>query len=501
MSGHMVEMRARLKSGRRGRWTKFVRSFFLRLSLFWQFVIAATLVLGITMLVLGSWISGRIADGVMRRSAEAAAHYMEHVLEPYVQQLADGEKLSSEMISKLDEVSANYALRRHVVSIKVWRPDGTIAYSTEKNLIGRTFPTEEIEPALKGEVHGYLNRLDEDENVFERTLSVPLYEIYGPLFKTGTREVIAVGEFYENGEQLNNELVDAVTDNWLVVGAAGVGMLLVLFAIVYRGSATIDRQNAALKQRFRQQVRLHRRNEQLREKMQNALRETARIDHVTQRRLGAELHDGPAQLLTFVLLRLDEIEDALRGVSATPSPVSSVVGQVRDAATDALADLRSISTGLFLPSIEGGHVAEVVKAIIVGHERRNGSTVSFRADDIPEITEPDVVQCLARVVQEALSNAQKHAGGTDSEVALSFVNSVLRLVIRDGGPGMPTYDALDRPSHQQLGLAGIKYRVESLGGTVIFRSLPKKGFEVICEVPLSAFRKKEVNERPISLST
>lgn len=445
------------------------------------------------MVVLGSWISGRIADGVMKRSAEAGARYMEHVLEPYVQQLADGKNLSSDMITKLDEISADYALRRHVVSIKVWRPDGTIVYSTDKNLIGRMFSTEEIEPALQGEVHGYLNQLDEEENVFERTLSIPLYEIYGPLYKTGTREVIAVGEFYENGEQLNNELVDAVTDNWLVVGFAGIGMLLVLFAIVYRGSATIDRQRSALKQRFRQQVQLHQSNERLRQKVQNALRETAKIDHLNQRRLGAELHDGPAQLLTFILLRLDEIEDGFTGTSEDPAALRPVVNQVRDAAKDALADLRSISTGLFLPSIEGGHVAEVIKAIIVGHERRYGSSVSFSAGDIPKIIEPDVVQCLARVVQEALSNNQKHASGINPEVALSFFDGNLHLEISDGGPGMPTNNAPDRPTHQKLGLAGIKYRVESLGGTVVFRSVPRKGFEVFCEVPISSLLKKAPN--------
>ena len=89
-------------------------------------------------------------------------------------------------------------------------------------------------------------------------------------------------------------------------------MLLVLFAIVHRGSVTIDQQKRALKLRLREQSRLHHINDLLKDKMQKAMRETTRIDGTIQKRIGAQLHDGPAQLMSFVLLRLSEIGTALK---------------------------------------------------------------------------------------------------------------------------------------------------------------------------------------------
>lgn len=59
-----------------------------------------------------------------------------------------------------------------------------------------------------------------------------------------------------------------------MIGAAAIGMLLTLFAIVHRGSAIIDQQKRALKLRLREQSRLHHINDLLKEKMQKAMRES-----------------------------------------------------------------------------------------------------------------------------------------------------------------------------------------------------------------------------------
>ena len=70
-------------------------------------------------------------------------------------------------------------------------------------------------------------------------------------------------------------MFEAALDNWVVVGGSAVGMLLLLFAIVYRGSATIDQQKATLKLKLREQAKLHRTNERLREKMHAAMRKAS----------------------------------------------------------------------------------------------------------------------------------------------------------------------------------------------------------------------------------
>ena len=465
-------------------WARRLRLSLRRLTLAQQFGLAASLVLGLTMIMVGSWINGRITDGVLRSSAEVGGLFMASLLEPYVQELENERTLPPASIAKLDEVVANFASRRHVLSVKIWLRDGTVAYSIRRALIGQKFPTEDIQPALRGEIKGYLNALDEEENAYERTLSVPLYEIYAPLYKTGTKKIIAVGEFYENAQWLHEELYWSSIDNWLVVGGLSIGMLTILFMIVNRGSRLIARQERALRERLEEQANLHRTNEQLRARMENAMRESVRIDELIYRRIGAELHDGPAQLMAFVLLRLEDVEPALEG--AAVSKHANTVEEIRSAASDALRDLRHIASGLFLPHLEeNDDLLRVVRSIVEAHERRTGSSVVLEAAELPDNLPRGIIRCVGRVTQEALTNAYKHAGGIGQKVHISVRNNEIVLSISDRGPGIA--DASQEGTHlhtDRLGVPGMRYRVESIGGSLELISQPMKGTEVVCRIPL-----------------
>ncbi len=452
-----------------------------------QFVLAASIVLGLTMAILGSWLNARITAGVLQSTAEAGALYLETYLEPHIQALGSGQDLSAEDIAALDRISQNFASRRHILSIKIWKSDGTIAYSNLHSLIGSQFPTDEIEPALNGIIKGYLEQLDEDENAFERTLRVPLYEVYAPLYRTGTADIIAVGEIYENAKQLDAELARATLDMWLVVGGSTFVMLGVLFLIVNRGSQTIVNQKLALQEQLVQQERLYAANNELRNNVDDAMREAARIDELSQRRIGAELHDGPAQLLAFILIRLDDVKSMLAS-SAKSGVVKqklAVVEELRKAAEEAMAEIRHISKGLFLRYLDDiGSLDEAMQVIIGEHERRTGTRVTLMTGDIPTRVPMDVLKCVARIVQEALANAYKHGGGNDQRVKVAREGDELRVAISDSGPGFPK-DWHDNAGRQQrLGLVGMKHRAASIGGDLSVESPPEGGARIVCRVPL-----------------
>ncbi|TPI51927.1 hypothetical protein FJ417_27820 [Mesorhizobium sp. B3-1-7] len=64
-------------------------------------------------------------------------------------------------------------------------------------------------------------------------------------------------------------------------------------------------------------------------------------------RIGQRIHDGPAQMLTYVILRLDELEDMLRDAEGSTQHVSrQIIQDVKSASVDALNDLRQISRQL-----------------------------------------------------------------------------------------------------------------------------------------------------------
>jgi signal transduction histidine kinase len=458
------------------------RLWLARKSLFEQFAIASSVVLTLSVAAVGGWVSARVSDGVLRATSGAAALYMTNFVEPHVQSMGKSGSLSPEDIERLDAVTELIKSRRHAVSIKIWRPDGVIVYSDHKGLIGKQFATGAIIPSLKGEIRAGMADFDDYDSDFERSLSMPLYEIFLPLYKVQSEKIIAVAEIYEDAGALLRDQASAAGGAWLIVGSAGLCTLLVLFAIVYRGSHIIERQRAAIKQRFREQQRLHRKNDYLKSRVQEALRTSSQIDDLIQTRIGAELHDGPAQLMSFVLLRLDEVEGELKGAS---SRTQALVQELRNAAGDALKEFRAISAGLFLPaSGEAGSVVNVVQSVICAHERRTNCIVALQATNVPDWLPREIVRCIGRVVQEALNNAFKHSGAERQRVSLSSDDRTLTLSISDSGRGMPLENSSRKRHGTGLGLLGMASRVESVGGSFTVRSKEGSGTEVICTIPI-----------------
>ena len=305
---------------------------------------------------------------------------------------------------------------------------------------------------------------------------MPLYEIFAPLYKNGTGKIIGIAEFYQTADELFG--ARTVPDAWFVVGGSALGMFVVLFAIVHRGSVRIEQQRLMLKRRLREQARLRRNNSELEKRMREALVQAARIDDLIQRRLGAELHDGPAQLLALVLVRLDEIRAVLEKTSTS----TAVVDDLQSVASEALKTIRVISSDLFLPGADGaGDLVEVLGTVVRNHRRRTNSTVALDVQNIPEQLSGEIIRCVARVVQEALNNSFKHAGAANQSVFADGAGHALIVSICDCGPGIK--DA-NTSTPEKLGLRGMKYRVDAIGGLFELRSRAESGTEVWCKIPV-----------------
>lgn len=450
----------KVASGWRGTWRRWAG----RLSHSTQFIIAATVILGLTMVFVGDLVSERVKSAALQSAAEAGALYMQTFLEPYVPEMSDHTEISAPSTEALDRLLNNPTLRRHVESVKIWRADGTVVYSTDKAIVRKRFPTDEIEVALRGDVVTDLEDLSQEENLFERTLKVPLYEIYAPLRDSRSGKVIAVGEFYERADWLEMEIDSVRGQVWRVVGAATLAMLLLLFGFVRRSERIIQRQQADLRARMAEQVHLSRKNDQLQQRIANANQQFWRINELTLRRLGADLHDGPAQLLTLILIRLDDLADAL-APGTQDSEGRDTYESIRGAAQDALREVRDISRGLALPEIGELSLAEELKHAAKRHEERTGSKVEVELGPLPESAPLPLKLCLYRFVQESLNNAYKHAGGQGQRLRAAYDGRILQVSVIDSGPGFVP-DALGKVNdgRPHLGLAGLRYRVESFGG-------------------------------------
>src|SRR5689334_6412829 len=101
-----------------------------------QFVIAASAVVCLGMFALGTWVSHKIEDGVVQNTAATTALYMDSVVEPVLQGLAEADTLSDQAIARLNQQLVTTALGRRIVSIKIWNRDGRILFSKDQPLIG-----------------------------------------------------------------------------------------------------------------------------------------------------------------------------------------------------------------------------------------------------------------------------------------------------------------------------------------------------------------------------
>lgn len=432
-----------------------------------QFILAAAGVLLFGMAAIGFWVSGRIEDAVTHNSAAATALYVDSIIAPLTQELATSSTLGEGARLALNETLSQGVLSEKMFAFKIWKPDGTIVYSNEPEAIGRHFAmTEGLEAANAGKIHAEFDHLQGPENEIERKSGIPLLEIYSPIREPWSGDIIGVAEFYEAAGDLRAELTQARIQSWLVVGAVTLVMMALLFGIVARGSRLIVSQRQSLREKIATLSELLDQNVALRRRADQATRRTATLNEQYLRRISAELHDGPAQLLAFASLRLGSIAS------------EADARLVKESLDEAMRDIRNICRGLTLPELDGLSIQQVLQRVIAAHESRTGTKVRFEGEaGLPEPSQAETI-CVYRFVQETLNNATRHAGGVDQRVTASKVEGGLEISVSDGGKGFDPNNAGDG-----LGLLGLEERIAGLGGRLDIVSEPGRGTKLTMRIP------------------
>lgn len=439
-------------------------------SLATQFNVVAAIVIGISMAVLGRWVASRIETSVITNTAASAALYMDRFVEPHVQDLANSEFLTAASRTAISELVKTRGFGEHVIEVKIWRPDGMLVFSNPQSPVGSHPIGESLASALRGRVVAEFDDLRDEENISERKLHVPLLEIYSPIREVNSGRIIAVAEFYQLGHELKTELSWAKFEGTLIVGGLSLLMLGALIGIVRRGSRTIITQQYALNGRVADLSRSLMLNEELRQGIASANRRASESNERFLRRVSAELHDGPVQLIGLALLRLDGITPATPDETARSAETLEIV---RGALKDALSEIRGLSNGLALPELENLSFEEALELAISNHERRSGTPVAVALpDELPDVP-ASIKTCAYRFVQEGLNNAFRHADGAEQRVEVTWDGAELVVEVSDKGPGISGTNQASAKSG--IGLTGMRDRIESLGGTMLITAVPGQG--------------------------
>ncbi|WP_262029014.1 sensor histidine kinase [Microvirga sp. Mcv34] len=426
------------------------------------------------MFAMGTLVSWQIEKSVAEVKAASTALYINTFIAPHLQDLAGG-VLSPGSIQSLNQAMERPDLQASITAVRVWNRDGVIVHSGEPDLVGKSFtPPAASRRAWSGAIAAEFDDIPGDEEIAERFSGLPLLKVFAPIRNFETGEIIAVVEFHERAERLNSELVASEWKTWLATALITLNMMGCLFVIVANGSKTIDRQRAALKERVSQLSELLRQNRTLQNRIERAAQKATEDNERLMRRMGYDLHDGVAQLISLALLRLDRVQGG--------EGDRDNLHKIQKALVDALTDTRNICKGLLLPEIQTLTLRDALMFMIRQHERRTGTTISCRIVDLPDNAPQFVKIALCRYVQEGLNNAFKHAAGQEQQVEVSWDGATVTVEVADKGPGI--CDESLATSEPRLGLASLKDRIESIGGALSIKSIPGSGTRIQASLPL-----------------
>ena len=188
----------------------------------------------------------------------------------------------------------------------------------------------------------------------------------------------------------------------------------------------------------------------------------------TRRRIERDLHDGAQQRLVSLALQLRAAQET---VPPELSGLRAELGRVAAGLTGALEELREYARGIHPAILAVGGLAPALKT----GARRSPLPVTLDVRLPGRL--PERVEVTAYyVVSEALANAARHAGASAVHVGAGAVGDVIWVVVRDNGCG-------GADPARGSGLAGLKDRVEAIGGTLSMRSRPGEGTTLLAELP------------------
>ncbi|HSO26892.1 MAG TPA: sensor histidine kinase, partial [Anaerolineales bacterium] len=208
------------------------------------------------------------------------------------------------------------------------------------------------------------------------------------------------------------------------------------------------------------------------------LRHTVIAQEDERARIARELHDETAQVLTAFSLILATFRNTLGDDAAANDLVGRLQGLCRqmsqgiyrlvhDLRPAQLDDLGLVAALQHLADMEQKRIGLAVDLSVIGQRRR---------------LDPLVETVFFRVAQEALTNVARHADVAEAQIELVFGENQVQLQVHDDGCGFDPSSNLVPP--HGWGLAGMRERAESIGGTLELTSAPSQGTTVMVRAPL-----------------
>src|SRR5712664_330177 len=209
----------------------------------------------------------------------------------------------------------------------------------------------------------------------------------------------------------------------------------------------------------------------------NALRQLNETLEEEIKRIAYAVHDEAGQLLVAVHLALAEVALEL------PEPQQAQFARIKEMLNQVEKHLRRYSHELRPTILDDLGWIPAIRFLAEGISKRAALPIHIDAS-VSERLPGAIETTLYRIVQEALTNAVKHAKAGNVWIRAWRENLLLCCSIRDDGGGFDSCQAQARPGRKGLGLVAMQERVTSIGGTLRIESRPGQGTELSIRLPL-----------------
>lgn len=192
-----------------------------------------------------------------------------------------------------------------------------------------------------------------------------------------------------------------------------------------------------------------------------------------RQRLSRELHDGIGQQLIATKLRLELFD-------ANDKERETIINGVKEEINRLIDDVRRISNNLTPSVLIELDLATALKNLCKGFCQGKGESITCSISDLPEKMDIRQKNYIFRIVQEALTNAVKHAGASEINLSASVEDETISIHIRDNGKGFEPTKIIS----QGNGLINMRERANLLGGQFNLHSSPGMGSDIYVNIPL-----------------
>ena len=439
--------------------------------------------------LMGYFVSVQVTQAHRHTAATATLAHVRAVLTPHVVALGTVRGQNDELSAHLDAAFSDSLFTETGLEVSVVRRDGTVVYSNRKGgTASQRLMTGTLAAAFSTSLQGDVPPV---KHWFtDATLNPQAYlEITVPLAEAADAEAAdaapaLVAQVHRKTQDIDQETMPVIWGVWITSGLLSVLVVVFFLWLIRRGTEPMAGLSHAPSP-------LGGSESDLKHAQATALSE------LLQRRIAADLHDGPLQTIAFSALKIEMLSEDL---ALDPSKVDRrALDVVVDALRQGMTELRQIASDALTPAVERMVVNDVVNECVARFSKTTGFEVDVRTHSAAKtgalVVSSAVKVALFRTLQEALSNAGKHADGRGIGVTCALGVGGVQLVVSDSGPVMrgdergaddAIYQQLDSVPDVHMGLRLMRERLLLLGGTLTLGPNPGGGCVLSAFIPLQA---------------